>query len=56
MKPEEVKQISAKLALAIMNDIVRIHNYLMEDNIKSAFFEMGSLIESLAERIRNEDQ
>ncbi len=54
MKPEIIKQISGKLALEIMNDIVEIHNLLMNLDQRQAFFHIGVLIESLAERIRNE--
>lgn len=54
MKPEIIKQISGKLALEIMNDIVEIHNQLLKEDQRQAFFNMGILIESLAERIRND--
>ena len=39
-------------ALRILNKVTEIHNYLMEDNDRSAFFHLGVLTEELAMIIR----
>lgn len=57
MKPEIVKQISPKIALELMNDLIQIHNHIISDGEKGqllAFFNLGTLVESLAERVRSE--
>lgn len=57
MKPEITKQISSEIALELMNDLVQIHNYIIMNGEKGqllAFFNLGVLVESLAERVRSE--
>jgi len=54
MKPEFVKQISPDLALELLNDLVELHNLLIFDKNKEAFYLLGVLTESIAERSRNE--
>lgn len=44
--------MTGKEAVRILNQIVDIHNHLMEGNDRSAFFELGLLSEELAMIIR----
>ncbi len=39
-------------ALRILNQVTEIHNFLMKDNDRSAFFHLGVLTEELATIIR----
>lgn len=44
--------MTGKEALRILNQVTEIHNFLMEDNERSAFFHMGVLTEELAMIVR----
>jgi hypothetical protein len=41
--------------LEVLNEITTIHNYLIQNNERSAFFFLGSLTENLANRLRNDN-
>lgn len=59
MKPEIVKKISPEIALELMNDLIQIHNYIIMDREKGmllALFNLGTLVESFAERVRSETE
>ncbi len=38
--------------LKILNELTEIHNFLIKENYKSAFFQLGVLTESIAQKIR----
>lgn len=44
--------VTANEALRILNQVTEIHNFLMKDNDRSAFFHLGVLTEELAMIIR----
>ena len=44
--------MTGKEALDILNQITEIHNCLIKDNDRSAFFFLGALTEQLAQIIR----
>ena len=46
----------AKFALEILNSVTEIHNFLIENNYRSAFFHMGILTENLASIVRKDDK
>ena len=54
MKPEFVEQITSDIALELLNDLVELHNLLILDKNKQAFYLLGTLTESIAERVRGE--
>jgi hypothetical protein len=52
MKPEIVKTISQEIALEFLNNLVEIHNLLIKEDQREAFFRLGALVEQMAERLR----
>lgn len=44
--------MTGKEALRILNKITAIHNYLIDDEERAAFFDLGRLTEELAQIVR----
>jgi len=47
--------MTGKEALEILNQVTEIHNLLMDDDERSAFFYLGVLSEQLAEIVKIEE-
>lgn len=52
MKPEIVKTISQAIAIEFLNELIEIHNILIKEDQREAFFRLGSLVEQMAQRLR----
>lgn len=54
MKPEIVRLLPNKVAHELLNDLVMILNNLYEVDQRRAFFQLGTLVEEVSQRTRDE--
>lgn len=55
MIPDIAKKISPEIALELLNELIEIHNLLIKEDQREAFFRLGSLVEMIADRARIKD-
>jgi len=54
MRPAIANKISPEIALELMNELIEICNILINGYDKRAYFRLGSLVEQLAQRVRED--
>ncbi len=55
MNPKLVKRIDPEVALELLNDLIEINNLLIKTSERSVFFQLGSLVEQIAQRVRDDE-